>query len=110
MGYREFVDEIGAIWRVWDVKPQARTTPGREVQAVSNSDGPRHVAAGWGQGWLAFQSDVETRRLRPIPGRWEITGEHSLRKHLRNALEVKPRSSGNSLGDTLPPMPRESPA
>ena len=93
MGYREFVDEQGLVWRVWDVKPEARHAPNQDPQAASNMtpEGPRHVAAGWGNGWLAFQSDVATRRLRPIPKRWEITGEFTLRDYLRNAQTVKPR-------------------
>ena len=94
MGYREFVDDLGSMWKVWDVKPRARYSPDRQLEAVSGTEEePRPVAPGWGNGWLAFQSEQSTRRLRPIPDRWEITGEHSLQNYLRKAAEVKPRES-----------------
>jgi hypothetical protein len=79
------------VWKVWDVKPEARYRPGRELDLGSTitADGPRHVAPGWGNGWLAFQSDEASRRLRPIPNGWETTGEYSLRTYLRHAAAVK---------------------
>lgn len=93
MAYREFVDDSGLTWKVWDVKPAARHTPAVPIEAVgnSNNDGLRHVAPGWASGWLAFQSEETSRRLRPIPRNWETTGEFKLRDYLRNADPVRPR-------------------
>jgi hypothetical protein len=97
MGYREFVDDDGSKWKVWDVKPEPRYTPGRELDAGSSAtladEGPRHVVPGWGNGWLAFQSDEANRRLRPIPRGWETTGEYSLKTYLRHAAAVRQRDS-----------------
>ena len=91
MGYREFVDEDGSTWKVWDVKPEPRYVPGRELDASSTmtADVPRHVAPGWGHGWLAFQSEEASRRLRPIPSGWETTGEYKLRTYLQHAADVR---------------------
>ena len=91
MGYREFVDDAGSVWKVWDVKPEPRYTPGREVDTggTVTADGLRHVPPGWGNGWLAFQSEEAIRRLRPIPRGWETTGEYSLRDYLRHAATVR---------------------
>lgn len=98
MGYREFVDEDGSTWKVWDVKPEPRYVPGREVDAGGSAaaEGPRHVAPGWGHGWLAFQSDEASRRLRPIPSGWETTGEYSLRNYLRHAAAVRAQRESQS--------------
>ena len=95
MGYREFVDDAGDVWKVWDVKPMVRNSPARgvEMASVDASEGARHVQPGYGNGWLAFQSDEASRRLRPIPKNWEITGEYSLRKYLSHAAAVRQQRS-----------------
>src|SRR5687767_2312859 len=59
VGYREFVDDLGAMWRVWDTHPVAASTL-------------RTVSPTYAGGWLTFESESERRRLAPIPTGWEI--------------------------------------
>ncbi len=59
MAYREFADDVGTIWRVWDTHPVAANT----LRTVS----PRYAG-----GWLTFESESELRRLAPIPAGWVI--------------------------------------
>ena len=75
MAIREFSDERGRYWMVWDVRPRlaerrkhnAGPSPGmRERRRYVE---PRlHLRPSMSQGWLAFESrDGERRRLSPIP-------------------------------------------
>lgn len=59
MGYREFVDDRGTPWRVWDTHPLAANTL-------------RSVSPGYAGGWLTFESPDERRRIAPIPPDWEF--------------------------------------
>lgn len=59
MGYREFVDDAGTFWRVWDTHPVAETTL-------------RTVSPSFASGWLTFECSAERRRLSPIPPDWEL--------------------------------------
>lgn len=92
MGYREFADDDGQMWKVWDVKPEVRVRTPPEggirlhngLSQVENT--PGHVTPGWEAGWLAFQCDNSSRRLRPIPNGWETTNEEKLRFFLRASV------------------------
>ncbi|MFL5612467.1 MAG: hypothetical protein ACJ796_02265 [Gemmatimonadaceae bacterium] len=72
MASRDFTDERGRAWTVWDVHPTlAKKNP----------------VAAFGQkmagGWLAFECDEgERRRLAPIPdmpGGWQTASDEQLR-------------------------------
>lgn len=69
MAYREFNDEAGRSWRVWDTYPQK----------------PQIVAPGFENGWLSFETDGEKFRLVPIPPDWERGTEAGLRTLLHAA-------------------------
>lgn len=58
MGYREFTDDAGRIWRVWDTRPVS-------------ANALRSVSPTFAEGWLTFESETERRRLAPIPTEWE---------------------------------------
>ena len=89
MGYREFADDDGLQWKAWDVRPIPRAVARGNLYPADNV--PGHVAPGWEQGWLAFQSDTIHKRLKPIPHGWETTPEANMRLYLRTAVEVKTR-------------------
>ena len=96
MAYREFADDDGLTWKVWDVVPAQRMVSGRGAAAISDSiypsgNTPGHVAPGWETGWLAFQSGSSSRRLRPIPHNWETASEERLRFYLRTAVVAQQR-------------------
>lgn len=85
MATREFTDERGRRWTVWDVHPtlaerrhrDAGPPPGvrerrRFVEARTR------ISSRFAQGWLAFEAnDGERRRLAPIPETSEAWAEAS---------------------------------
>ena len=77
MGLREFTDDEGRRWRVWDIRPEqmhAATRAEDHLQNVIN-------------GWLAFEpaGGGEKRRLAPIPPQWESATEPELASMLQRA-------------------------
>jgi len=71
MAYREFQDEDGRDWRVWDTFPQK----------------PQIVAPGFENGWLSFETEGEKFRLAPIPPDWHLGEVSRLRQLLRLARQ-----------------------
>jgi hypothetical protein len=61
MAVREFTDSKGVVWRAWDV------TTDQMHPVTKNEDFMGELA----DGWLAFESDAEKRRLAaPYPRDW----------------------------------------
>lgn len=61
MAAREFTDSWGTAWRVWDVTPDV-------MHPVTRSE---DFMAKLHDGWLAFESETEKRRLpAPYPADW----------------------------------------
>lgn len=84
MAYREFVDDEGVFWRVWDTMP---------VGAVTL----RSVSPAYANGWLTFESAAERRRLAPIPPAWEQASRDMIGRWCRQAPRVPtPGSAGAS--------------
>lgn len=65
MAYREFADDAGMLWRVWDTHPLAASTL-------------RNVLPSYAAGWLTFESSAERKRLTPIPPDWDSASEELL--------------------------------
>lgn len=65
LAYREFADDAGTVWRVWDTHPLA-------------ADTLRSVLPSYATGWLTFESSSERKRLAPIPPDWESASEELL--------------------------------
>jgi hypothetical protein len=85
VGYREFVDDAGTFWRVWDTHPVAGST----LRSVS----PRYAG-----GWLTFESGLERRRLAPIPAEWEFASRDLMGHWCARASQVRagPRGEQSS--------------
>ena len=96
MSHRQFVDEDGAVWAVWDVRPLA------DAQALD----PRLAAplrAGSGivpemnrvmaEGWLCFESVAGKRRLAPIPPGWDSCSPADLVRLCASASAARRRGS-----------------
>lgn len=84
VAYREFVDDEGVFWRVWDTIPMGATTL-------------RSVSPTYANGWLTFESVAERRRLAPIPPAWEHASRDMVGGWCRNAAKVPaPGSPGES--------------
>ena len=103
MTFRNFTDASGVAWSVWDVRPagadrrrgkerRSRTVddPGVDPPVIDERMGRERrrrrdeeiarvrVGEILTEGWLAFESTSERRRLAPIPPRWEIASESEL--------------------------------
>jgi len=76
MAHRSFTDASGRTWDVWSVHPD-----NIERREEGRSDAPSlerrrrreyRVPLGrkWSNGWLAFETKAERRRLAPIPANW----------------------------------------
>ena len=101
MALREFTDQKGRSWTVWDVHPRlaerrqrnAGPPPGeRERRRFVE---PRlHLRPSMAAGWLVFEAnDGERRRLAPIPGgeiSWSEAPESELRAWCAMASPAPP--------------------
>jgi hypothetical protein len=64
-GHREVEDPRGIRWAVFAIHPSA----GKASSALNER---------FRNGWLAFDSGVETRRVAPIPENWETMSDSEL--------------------------------
>ena len=107
MSYRTFVDRDGSYWQVWDSQP---TKVERRVAEADRRRSQKHpwrgadrrsgverrttsqrritLSAGYGAGWLTFESLEEKRRLVPIPNHWEDLSQAELRLLCEKAKRV----------------------
>ena len=90
MAYREFTDERGREWTVWDVHPRLAE---RRLQNAGPPPGVRErrrfverrlrLRSKMSAGWLVFEArDGERRRLAPIPDvprAWSEASDHEFR-------------------------------
>ncbi|MDQ3996820.1 MAG: hypothetical protein M3303_07345 [Gemmatimonadota bacterium] len=87
MSVREFTDSENVVWRVWDV------TTAQMHPVTKNEDFMGELA----DGWLAFESATEKRRLAaPYPPEWATMPIPELEALCRRAPPVvahKPRST-----------------
>ena len=99
MATREFHDERGRLWTVWDVYPTLTERRRRDAGPPASTERRRCVEPrvpirpSMALGWLAFESrDGERRRLAPIPvaPRWNMATEHELRAWLALAEPAPP--------------------
>ena len=87
MTHRTIKDGDGKSWDVWEVYPSAveQRMSGEQPAALS-SDGTKaerrevriRVPLALQQGWLAFQTGNERRRLAPIPDDWSRLADAEL--------------------------------
>lgn len=89
MAIREFKDDRGRDWRVWDVYPtlverrQHQAGPPTGTPERRRTDRPRaRLRQDLTRGWLVFEArDGERRRFAPIPGpEWADVSDHQLRR------------------------------
>ena len=63
---REVVDALGKMWSVFEVHPSG--------EGVASTQGADARA----QGWLCLRTDVERRRILPIPSGWNTLNDAAL--------------------------------
>jgi hypothetical protein len=90
VAHRVFTDRNGRVWEVWDVAPTLAERRGGEPRPVSverrRKPGNRPpLPDGLRQGWLAFESAMERRRVAPVPPQWEIMSDEELDALLHTA-------------------------
>ena len=87
MGHREFRDDRGRTWEVWDVVPERRdrrsgmdrrkrareTFDRRKVRILSAV-----ITGDLAKGWLVFSTLSERRRYAPVPEGWTAANESQL--------------------------------
>ena len=76
VAYREFVDDAGTMWRVWDTFPAAASAL-------------RRVSPTYAEGWLTFECEDERRRLAPIPPDWDRVSGDLIEHWCARALRVR---------------------
>lgn len=89
MAVREFTDSRGREWRAWDVTPEHvhPATRGEDFMSVLQN------------GWLAFQSGTEKRRLSaPYPPNWTTASIAELEALCQQAKLVSKRGAQSDTG------------
>ena len=74
MSLREFEDESGNRWRVWDTLPM-------QFEGLGTFRG----------GWLTFDNGSERRRISPVPENWVELPDERLSLLVRVAQSALPR-------------------
>jgi hypothetical protein len=106
---RSFRDSDGVPWTVWEVRPdwaERRTGTDRrqstiaeerqverrritERRGTQTEARPRiRIAEEYANGWLAFESSRERKRLAPIPADWESYSDMRLAELTAQAREI----------------------
>ena len=79
MGYREFIDSLGIVWKVWNTTPLAGAVLTGEMK----------------NGWLTFESTTFShRRLAPVPHEWDRLPAEQLEQLCNEAAEVRQATLG----------------
>ena len=100
MAQREFRDEKGRLWTVWEVRPQRRERrQGEERRQRARGSPDRRqqrlllavVGGDLARGWLAFETVGERRRYTPIPDDWAEAPLTELRNWWSAALPLPPK-------------------
>jgi hypothetical protein len=95
MKYREFRDSRDELWSVWEVETSSmerrvRNDPERcpRIDRRGSAAAPRIRVddAQFSNGWLAFESRMEKRRLCPVPSHWESLTDAELACLVSQAL------------------------
>ena len=95
MAHRVFRDSSGRRWDVWNVKPSVFERRRDVAPAIPPAEERRRrhqarmkVSAEWVNGWLAFQTLGEKRRLADYPRDWMEVGDDALEQLCDRAIVV----------------------
>src|SRR5678815_1154518 len=98
MAHRVLVDSIGRAWDVWDVHPEfgerrreAGETPPETDERRRRTQHRVAFAGRWRDGWLAFETKNEKRRLAPIPAGWDRLSDQDVQRLLEAADVIATR-------------------
>ena len=114
MAYREFVDQAGVEWTVYDVVPrpnERRSKDRRESAHPAEAPEDRRgedrratvatpLPVRLTRGWLCFENATERRRLQPIPEQWHLLKDAELSELLSQARVAPRRTRSGQKADT----------
>jgi hypothetical protein len=83
MALREFVDKQGVAWKVWDITPES-------MHPVTVRE---FFLGEYQEGWLAFESPDERRRLADWPPNWAELSDEELGRLCDRAKPAPKRSA-----------------
>ena len=90
MTHRIFQDENGTSWEAWDVRPSIVQLTLRQTGVASASNNPGFaLPPDLRDGWLAFHSADESRRLAPIPVTWSMLSDAELCQLAETARRIR---------------------
>jgi hypothetical protein len=98
MAHREFRDEKGRLWEVWDVIPERRDRrSGMDRRKLARETFDRRkmrvlsavISGDLAKGWLVFATSLERRRYSPLPEGWAEASDIQLNQW-RAAAKVLP--------------------
>lgn len=100
MAQREFQDDKGRRWTVWEVRPERRERRAGDERRKRPRSSPdrRHqrmllafVGGELARGWLAFETSGERRRYTPIPDGWSDATDEGLLELWNAAVALPPK-------------------
>lgn len=99
MAHREFQDDRGQLWEVWDVIPERRDRRSgldrrRHARETFDRRKARVLSAvitgDLAKGWLVFSTPSERRRYAPLPPHWTNASDTQLRAWCNAAVALSP--------------------
>jgi len=99
MAHREFRDDRGRVWEVWDVIPERRdrrSGTDRRKSARETFDRRKErllsavITGDLAKGWLVFATVRERRRYAPVPERWADASDRQLLGWCESAKPLPP--------------------
>jgi len=96
MCHRQFIDDDGSVWAVWDVHPAriwesigtSKASPEHPSPPLPHRECGGPIEHSLASGWLCFESGERKLRLAPIPADWEALGSSDLMLLLNTATVV----------------------
>jgi len=96
---RQFSDAAGIEWRVFLTE-----------RSGNPSSRDHRLPEAFRGGWLVFESDVEKRRLAPVPPNWESLTDDELTKYCAQAISQAPRGPKRAVDPSGEPAAERSAA
>jgi hypothetical protein len=110
MSLRQFTDNNGRVWEVWETRPATTLSSSlrERIRSLHNAPTAASMMQGLEQGWLTFRAGAEKRRLSPVPEKWDDASDEQLARWWKKA-SIVPLGPGEEqrqpeLGDPRSPI------
>jgi hypothetical protein len=98
MAHRTFVDRYGRTWDAWTVVPEfadrrraPTASPPTKTERRTKSEFRVPLAGQWKDGWLAFATKGEKKRLASYPPNWVELSDAELEQLCDSAIHAPPQ-------------------